>query len=103
MIEILLVLLLAIIASAVVLAVLRRVVGPARARWRRVLRVAVVGVGCLVAVTYACFRISRARGVMLMGEIVARGSTTDSVVALTFDDGPAPAYTDSILAILRRE
>jgi peptidoglycan/xylan/chitin deacetylase (PgdA/CDA1 family) len=103
MIEILLVLLLAIVAMAAVLAMLRRVVGLARARWGRVLRVAVVGVVCLVAVTYACFRISRARGMMLMGEIVARASTTDSVVALTFDDGPAPAYTDSILAVLQRE
>lgn len=103
MIELLLVLLLVIIATAVLLAILRRVVGPARARWRRVLRAAGVGVVCLIAVAYGCFRISRARGMMLMGDIVARASTTDSVVALTFDDGPSPEYTDSILAILRRE
>lgn len=103
MIEILFVLLLAIIATAILHATLRRVLRPARARWVRVLRVAVVGVVCLVAATYACFCISRARGMMLMGEILARASTTDRVVALTFDDGPTPTYMDSILALLRRE
>ncbi|MBW3572274.1 MAG: polysaccharide deacetylase family protein [Gemmatimonadetes bacterium] len=40
---------------------------------------------------------------MVMGDIVARAQTTDSVVALTFDDGPTPEYTDSILDLLRRE
>ncbi len=37
-----------------------------------------------------------------MGELVTRVETSDPVVALTFDDGPVPAYTDSILAVLAR-
>lgn len=91
---------LAFAATAVVLAMVRRVLGTPRAR---VLRVVTVGAVCLVAVAYASFRVSRARGMMLMGEIVERGRTTDRVVALTFDDGPTPEHTDSLLALLRRE
>lgn len=34
---------------------------------------------------------------------VRRLPTSDRVVALTFDDGPNPAYTPEVLAILRRE
>jgi peptidoglycan-N-acetylglucosamine deacetylase len=103
MIELLLVLLLAIIATAALLAILRRLVGPARARWARVLRVAVVGALCMVATAYVCFRISRTRRVQLIGQLVTHVETRDSVVALTFDDGPTPQYADSILAVLRRE
>jgi hypothetical protein len=33
--------------------------------------------------------------------LVARVDTPDSVVALTFDDGPVPALTDSLVAVLR--
>lgn len=103
MLEYLLVLLLGILATAIVLAILRRLFGPARARWARVLRVAVVGALCVVATAYVCFRVSRTRRLQLIGTLVTHVQTPDSVVALTFDDGPTPEYTDSILAVLRRE
>jgi peptidoglycan/xylan/chitin deacetylase (PgdA/CDA1 family) len=103
MFEILLVTALAFAAAAIVLAILRRLVGSPRARWMRVLRVAVVGTLCLVATVYVCFRISRTRRLQLIGNIVTHVETRDSVVALTFDDGPTPRHTDSILAVLERE
>jgi peptidoglycan-N-acetylglucosamine deacetylase len=103
MFESLLVLALALVAAAVGLAILRRVFGTPRARWVRVLRTVVVGAACLFAVTYVSFRISRTRRLQLIGTLVTHVATRDSVVALTFDDGPTAAYADSILAVLRRE
>jgi peptidoglycan-N-acetylglucosamine deacetylase len=103
MFEYFLVLVLAAIAAAILLAILRRLLGQPRARWMRTLRVMAVGAICLVATVYISFRISRTRRLQLMGEIVTHVATRDSVVALTFDDGPTPAYTDSILGVLRCE
>jgi peptidoglycan/xylan/chitin deacetylase (PgdA/CDA1 family) len=103
MFEVLVVLLLGLTAAAIALALLRLVAGRARARWARVLQVVVVGVLCIVATAYVCFRISRTRRLQLIGRIVTHVDTRDSVVALTFDDGPTPAYADSILSVLRQE
>ncbi len=103
MFEYLLVLFGAVLATAVCLAILRRIVGSPRSRWMRVVRMMAVGAVCLIATAYVSFRISRTRRLQLMGEIVTHVATRDSVVALTFDDGPTPAHTDSILAVLRRE
>lgn len=103
MLEYLLVILLALIATAIALAILGRVPGRPRARWARVLRVAVVGAVCVAATAYVCFRVSRTRRLQLIGRIVTHVAARDSVVALTFDDGPTPAYADGILAVLRRE
>jgi peptidoglycan/xylan/chitin deacetylase (PgdA/CDA1 family) len=103
MIEYLLVLVLALAAAAICLVILRRLFGLPRQRWVRVVRAALVVAVCVVATAYVCFRISRTRRLQLFGEIVTYVETRDSVIALTFDDGPTPAYTDSILAVLRRE
>jgi peptidoglycan-N-acetylglucosamine deacetylase len=103
MLEYLLVLAFAAVGTAVLLVLLRRLFGTPRVRWMRVLRIALVGAVCLVAVAYVSFRVSRTRRLQLVGELVTYVETRDSVVALTFDDGPTPAYTDSILAVLRRE
>ena len=51
-------------------------------------------------VAWGGHRLSKSRTYQLVGELVTRVETSDSVVALTFDDGPVPAYTDSILAVL---
>lgn len=103
MIDFLIVLTLGLAAAAVLLAILRRLFGTPRARWMRVLRTTLVGALCIVATAYVCFRISRTRRLQLIGSIVTHVETRDSVVALTFDDGPTPAYADSILGVLRRE
>lgn len=52
-------------------------------------RVAVVLVALLV-VSAVLFTISKARTFQFFGEIVPRVETNQKVVALTFDDGPAP-------------
>lgn len=55
----------------------------------------------LAGVAIGLWQVSKARSFQFFGEIVPRVATTDSVVALTFDDGPAARYTDDVLAILR--
>ena len=47
-------------------------------------------------------QLARARSVQLFGPIVSHVDTRDSVVALTFDDGPVPSLTDSLVALLRK-
>ena len=49
------------------------------------------------------WRLHDSRTTQLFGELITAVQTTDSVVALTFDDGPVPAHTDSVLALLRQE
>ena len=51
-------------------------------------------------VGWGALRMSGSRSRQLVGELLTRVETTDSVVALTFDDGPTPHHTDSVLAIL---
>jgi len=53
-----------------------------------------------LGIAWAGWQLSNSRSVQLFGELVTRVETADSVVALTFDDGPAPGYTDSVLTIL---
>jgi len=55
------------------------------------------------ALAWSGLRLSSLRGFQFFGELVNRVETTAPIVALTFDDGPTPTGTDSILAILRRE
>jgi peptidoglycan-N-acetylglucosamine deacetylase len=67
------------------------------------LRIAASCIVALLALGYAAWRIADARTFQLFGGLVARVETDSPVVALTFDDGPTPAGSDSILAILERE
>jgi len=45
--------------------------------------------------------LARARRFQLLGRLVSQVSTRDSLVALTFDDGPFGPMTDTILDVLR--
>ena len=51
-------------------------------------------------VVWAGWKLSNSRKYQTFGELVTRVETADSVVALTFDDGPIPGYTDSVLKVL---
>ena len=53
-----------------------------------------------LALAWSAWKLSSSRRYQLFGELVTRVETTDSVVALTFDDGPIPHHTDSILQVL---
>ena len=70
---------------------------------RRKLVIAVVLFVLLAGIVFAVSRISNSRTFQFFGEIVPRVETEERVVALTFDDGPAPGFTDEILQILRDE
>jgi peptidoglycan/xylan/chitin deacetylase (PgdA/CDA1 family) len=67
---------------------------------RVIARTALLGSIGTLGVAWAAWALSKSRTCQLFGELVTRVETTDSVVAVTFDDGPAPAYTDSVLTVL---
>ncbi|MEM6644900.1 MAG: polysaccharide deacetylase family protein [Bacteroidota bacterium] len=54
----------------------------------------------LIALTYVAWQLSRSRSMQLFGELVTHGSRADSVVALTFDDGPTPFGTEPMVEML---
>lgn len=54
----------------------------------------------LLGIAWLGNEVSKSRNFQLVGELVTRVERTDSVVALTFDDGPTPHHTDSVLATL---
>jgi hypothetical protein len=45
-------------------------------------------------------QLAHARTVQLVGRVVAHVDTPDSVVALTFDDGPVAGVADTLLTVL---
>jgi len=47
------------------------------------------------------WQLSKSRSTQLFGDIISRVETTEKVVALTFDDGPMPGRTQTILSILK--
>jgi len=51
---------------------------------------------------YLALKFSNARTIQAFGEPVSRVATEELVVALTFDDGPYPAATPKILAMLEK-
>jgi len=69
---------------------------------RRQLGIWVAFVLALVAGSAIGLRaLARARRFQVFGRLVSQVSTRDSLVALTFDDGPTELMTDSILGVLR--
>ncbi len=58
-------------------------------------------IGFLVFV--ASWQFSKLRTYQLFGELIPRVETTRPLVALTFDDGPTPEYTDAVLSMLREK
>lgn len=48
------------------------------------------------------WQLSKMRDFQLFGKLVTQVDCSDKVVALTFDDGPTPQYTDTVLDILAR-
>lgn len=72
-------------------------------RWRFVVIVALAAVMVIAAALYGVWSLSRSRDFQLFGKIVPRIETTEKVVALTFDDGPTPVYTQATLDLLREK
>jgi peptidoglycan/xylan/chitin deacetylase (PgdA/CDA1 family) len=68
-----------------------------------VLKWIVVTVGVVAgsaALAWGGFRLSNSRTHQLVGTLLTRVETSDSLVAITFDDGPTPIHTDSVLTVL---
>jgi peptidoglycan/xylan/chitin deacetylase (PgdA/CDA1 family) len=57
----------------------------------------------LVIGGYFGYEALEAPGNQLFGKTIVHGAQTEREVALTFDDGPNPPYTDRILDVLRAE
>jgi len=70
---------------------------------KRLLLVIVVFALVVLTGTYLAWQYSRSTTTQWAGEIVARVEIDEKVVALTFDDGPMPGYTQRVLEILERE
>jgi peptidoglycan-N-acetylglucosamine deacetylase len=87
---------------AAVLAMLWRLVrGGAKTRLWAGLRVAGAAGLALVLVAAGAYWLMDSRTVQVSGTLVSRGSAApQKSVALTFDDGPAGAYVDEIIAVL---
>ena len=68
---------------------------------RRVLTIVATSLVVLIAVGAALRSLARSRTVQLFAGPVSRVATTDSAVALTFDDGPTAERVDSLITILR--
>jgi peptidoglycan/xylan/chitin deacetylase (PgdA/CDA1 family) len=77
--------------------------GPARRLPGTVYRAVLLCLITLTIVFVSAWRLSKSREFQLFGDMVARVETSSPVVALTFDDGPMPGFTDEILEILGEE
>lgn len=64
-----------------------------------------IGIALVVtaAILAALWELSKSRTYQVFGEVVPRVGTAQRLVALTFDDGPTPHFTDEILRILDEE
>ncbi len=56
--------------------------------------------GLMALIAKGGLELTNSRSFQLAGDLVTRVSTADSVIAITFDDGPIPLYTDSTLNVL---
>ncbi len=61
------------------------------------------GIALVAVGGYAAYEAAEAPGNQLFGPTVVRGAANLPEVALTYDDGPNPPYTDRILDVLREE
>lgn len=72
----------------------------------RVTKIALI-TGCVVTLLllagFGLWQLMKSRTFQLFGGLTNRVTTQNKVVALTFDDGPTPGYTDEILATLAKE
>jgi len=103
MIEVGLLLTLALVLVGAELAVWRFLRGPARGRLGTARRTVILSLVTVLLVFVSAWRVSKSRQFQILGDTVARVETSKPVVALTFDDGPTPKFTEEILEILRRE
>jgi len=64
---------------------------------------AVIAFGLMICVLVGLRKLIISRSFQLFGRLVNRVETDKKVIALTFDDGPKPGYTEEILKVLDEE
>lgn len=79
----------------------RHLSGPSASAPRAAGRLAVVILISITVVGTGIYGLTKSRDFQLAGELISHVDTEEKVVALTFDDGPVPAYTQETLAILK--
>ncbi|GAC1656007.1 MAG: polysaccharide deacetylase family protein [Vulcanimicrobiaceae bacterium] len=62
-----------------------------------------IGIAALVAIAIGAYRLFEDPTNQMFGTTVVSGPSDQRVVALTYDDGPNPPYTDRILDVLKDE
>lgn len=70
------------------------------------MRAATIGTFCLALiafVAFAAYEVAESPGSQIFGKTLVSGPRDERVVALTYDDGPNPPYTDAIIDVLREE
>jgi peptidoglycan/xylan/chitin deacetylase (PgdA/CDA1 family) len=70
---------------------------------RRLALRAVVAFALLGAIAIEAYKVVESPANQIFGKTLVSGPKNVRVVALTYDDGPNPPYTDQILAVLREE
>jgi len=60
-------------------------------------------VGIVLLLVLGGWKLSNARTFQLFGDLVHRVDTSEKIVALTFDDGPTPAFTLEVLKVLKEK
>lgn len=103
MVEVGILLVVALVLVAVELVVWRFVRGLAHTRLDTVRRALILSLATVPLVGVSEWAISKSRNFQIFGEMVSRVETPVPVVALTFDDGPTPVFTEEILEVLRAE
>lgn len=56
----------------------------------------------IIAILGGVWQMSKSRNFQVSGQLISHVQNSDSLIALTFDDGPTPKYTDEVLAILKK-
>lgn len=70
---------------------------------RRLAIRAAVALALLAIVGVEAYRVAESPANQIFGKTLVSGPKNERVVALTYDDGPNPPYTDQIIAVLRAE
>lgn len=69
-------------------------------RFLKVAGLAALVIALVLAALYGVWTFSRSRDVQLFGKLVSHVETQAPVIAITFDDGPTPGYTEWVLDVL---
>lgn len=88
---------------AIGLIIWRCLCDPTQQRFGMGRRIVVLSLAIVPMVLVSTWSLSKSRNTQVFGTMVKYVDTSSPVVALTFDDGPIPGFTEEILEILRAE